>query len=37
MPWGLEGVGDGEERERVDCGVTVRIIEEGGNIERWDH
>lgn len=37
MPWGLEGVGDGEERERVDCGVTVRIIKEGGNIERWDH
>ena len=24
-------------RKRVDCEDTVRIIEEGGNIERWDH
>ncbi len=33
------GFGGGWERERecVDCEVTVRINEVGGNIERWDH
>lgn len=33
--WG--GAVGKRERERVACEVTVRIIAEGGNIERWDH
>lgn len=42
----MEGMGDERERRREtetegggggDSEVTVRIIEEGGSIERWDH
>lgn len=33
MLLGLEGT-EGWERERVDCEVTVGIIEEGGTVER---
>lgn len=37
MGFGGDGRMGERERESVDCEVTVRIIVEVGNIERWYH